>query len=119
MTRKGLLLFLIVCVVAGIGLFIGSAAGHAVNRTTDTNVGAIIGGLLGVFAATRIARARGILGAKRFWPATTGGILGLFLAAIVATHHMSTPVAPILSIGIIGLGAVFGAASRHGKNIDF
>jgi len=118
MTRKGALLFVMVCVLAGIGLFLGSVLGHGIAKTTGTNVGAIIGGIIGVFAATKIANMRGILGSKRFWPATIGGILGLILAAIIAVHHMDTPVVPLASILLIGFGALFGAGSRHGKDID-
>ncbi|HUQ18985.1 MAG TPA: hypothetical protein VM099_05175 [Gemmatimonadaceae bacterium] len=116
MTRKAAILFILVCLLAGIGLFLGSVLGHGVSKTTGTNVGAIIGGIIGVVAATKIAVARKILGTKRFWPATIGAVLGLILAAMIATHHMSTPVVPLLSILIIGFGAVFGASSRHGKD---
>ena len=118
MTRKGALLFIMVCLLVGIGLFVGSVLGHGVSKTTGTNPGAIIGGIIGVAAATKIANMRGILGSKRFWPATIGGILGLILAAIIAVHHMDTPLIPLASIPIIGLGALFGAGSRHGRDID-
>jgi hypothetical protein len=118
MTRKGALLFIMVCLLAGIGLFVGSVLGHAVAKTTGTNAGAIIGGIIGVVAGTKIANVRGILGSKRLWPAMIGGILGLTLAAIIAVHHMDTPVVPLASILLIGLGALFGAGSRHGKDID-
>ena len=117
MSRKSMLLFLLVCVLGGVGTLLGSILGHSVGKS-GLSAGAIVGGFVGVYVATRIARARGILGVKRFWPATVGGWLGLVLAAIIATNHLNTPVIPIASILIIGLGAVFGAASRHGKSID-
>ena len=79
--------------------------------------GAIIGGIIGVIVATRIAVKRRILGPKRMWPANIGGVLGLILAAEIATRNMSTPVIPLASILLIGLGVIFGAASRHGKSI--
>ena len=116
MSRKSLLLFVLACFLGGLGTFLGSAVGHAFGESA-LYVGAMIGGAVGVVSATMIARSRGILGAKRFWPATLGGILGLILAAEIATHHMSTPVVPLASILIIGLGTVFGAASRHGTHI--
>ena len=117
MSRKSMLLFFLVCALGGVGTLLGSVLGHFVGRS-GLYVGAMVGGVVGVYVATRIARARGILGVKRFWPATTGGWLGLVLAAIIAANHLNTPVIPIASILIIGLGAVFGAASRHGKSID-
>lgn len=117
MSRKSMLLFVLTCFLGGLGAFLGSALGHAVGETA-LYVGAVIGGIAGVVSATRIALAKKILGPKRFWPAITGGVLGFLLAAIIATNNMSSPVVPLLSILLIGLGAVFGAASRHGKSID-
>jgi hypothetical protein len=117
MSRKSLLLFLLVCVLGGLGTLLGSILGHFVGKS-GLYVGAMVGGVVGIYLATRIAQARGILGVKRFWPATIGGWLGLVLAAIIATNHLNTPVIPIASILLLGLGAVFGAASRHGKSID-
>lgn len=117
MTRKSMLLFLLVCLIAGAGTFLGSVLGHFVGKG-GLYAGAIIGGIAGVAAATRIAVKREILGTKRFWGATIGGVLGLILAAEIATRNMSTPIVPLATILLIGLGAVFGAASRHGKSID-
>jgi hypothetical protein len=116
MTRKSALLFLLVCGLAGVATFLGSVVGHFLGKT-GVFAGAIIGGLVGVFLATRIAVSRRILGPKRFAGATIGGILGLILAAEIATHNMSSPFIPLASILLIGLGAVFGAASRHGNTI--
>ncbi len=116
MTRKSMLLFVLVCFIAGVGTFLGSVLGHFVG-TSRLYAGAIIGGVIGVAVATRIAVKRRILGPKRMWPATIGGWLGLILAAEIATRNLSTPVIPLASILLIGLGAIFGAASRHGKSI--
>jgi hypothetical protein len=112
-----MLLLVLTCFLGGLGAFVGSAVGHAAGETA-LYVGAVIGGIAGVFAATKIALARKILSQKRFWPATIGGVLGFLLAAIIATNNMSSPFVPLLSILLIGFGAVFGAASRHGKSID-
>jgi len=117
MTRKSMLLFLFVCVLGGIGTFLGSILGNAFGKT-GLYTGAIIGGMVGVAAATKIAVRRQILGPKRYWPSTVGGVLGLLLAAIIATNNLSTPVVPLASILLIGFGAVVGAGARHGKSID-
>jgi ABC-type Co2+ transport system permease subunit len=111
-----MLLFVLVCALGGVGALLGSILGHFVGRS-GLYSGAMVGGVVGVYVATRIARARRILGVKRFWPATIGGWLGFVLAAIIAANHLDTPVIPIASVLLIGLGAVFGAASRHGKSI--
>jgi hypothetical protein len=117
MGRKSVLLFLFACALGGIGTFLGSVLGHFFGKS-GLYSGAIIGGILGVAVATKLAVRRQILGPKRFWPATVGGVLGLLLAAIIATNNLSTPVVPLASIVLIGLGAVFGAGARHGKSID-
>jgi hypothetical protein len=117
MSRKSLILFVLVCFLGGIGTFLGSVLGNAFGKT-GLNVGAIIGGIVGVVAATKIATSRQILAPKRFWPATIGGILGFLLAAIIATNNMSSPVVPLASILLIGLGAVFGASTRRAKSTD-
>jgi uncharacterized membrane protein HdeD (DUF308 family) len=117
MSRKSLLLFLFVCFLGGVGTFIGSVLGHFFGKS-GLYTGALIGGILGVAGATKLAVRRQILGPKRYWPATVGGVLGLLLAAIIATNNMSTPVVPLASILLIGLGAVFGAGARYGKSID-
>jgi len=116
MTRKSALLFLFVCGFGGVGTLLGSVIGHFFG-TTALYAGAIIGGIAGIFVATKIAVSRRILGPKRFPGALIGGVLGLILAAEIATHNMSTPFVPLASILLIGLGAIFGAASRHGKSI--
>lgn len=90
MTRKSMLLFLLVCLMAGAATFLGSVIGHFFGKG-GLYTGAIIGGIAGVVAATRIAVNRRILGPKRFWGATIGGVLGLILAAEIATRNMSTP----------------------------
>ena len=117
MSRKSFLLFLFVCFLGGLCTFLGSVLGNAFGKT-GLYTGAIIGGILGVAAATKLAVKRQVLGPKRYWPATVGGVLGFLLAAIIATNNMSTPVVPLASILLIGLGAVFGAGTRHEKAID-
>ena len=113
MSRKSVLLFLLVCAFAGVGLFVGSVLGHAFGPT-GLNVGAIVGGAVGVIVATQLSCRWDILDRKRLVPATVGGVLGLALAAVIATHHMNTPVVPLASILLIGLGAAVGAGTRKG-----
>ncbi|MFN2602257.1 MAG: hypothetical protein ABR582_05810 [Gemmatimonadaceae bacterium] len=117
MSRKSLILWGLVSLLAGLVGFLASVLGHFLGEN-GVSVAGIVGGAIGVFAATQVARRGGILSARRYWPATIGGLLGLILAAIIAVNHLHTPVVPIASILVIGLGAVFGAASRHGTSID-
>jgi peptidoglycan/LPS O-acetylase OafA/YrhL len=112
MGRNRIILFVLVCILAGIATLIGSILGHFFGQT-GLFAGAIIGGIIGVIASTRIALMRGALEPKRFISATIGGLLGFALAAVVATNHLNTPIVPLGSILLIGLGAVLGAGVRH------
>lgn len=112
MRRNKLLLFIIVCALAGIATLLGSILGRLFGHS-GLNAGATIGGVVGVVAATRIAVRRNILGPKQFWGATIGGILGFALAAVIAVNNLHTPIVPVASILLIGLGAVMGAGTRR------
>ena len=118
MTRKGALLFLLVCVLSGVGLFLGAMVGYAFGQPMGIHFAGILGGIVGIVVATKIGVSRRVLGSKRVWGATIGALLGLALAALIGTfHHMSSPTYLAVAVVPIGLGAVFGAASRHGKTI--
>ena len=67
MTRKGALLFLLVCVLSGVGLFLGAMVGYAFGQPMGIHFAGILGGVVGIVAATKIGVSRGILGSKRFW----------------------------------------------------
>jgi hypothetical protein len=85
-----------------LGSMVGSAMGHRA-----VFVGAIIGGCVGV--ALGLALARRISAGTGSISAHVGGWLGFAAAAAVATSQLHTPVVPVLSIGLVGLGAWLGA----------
>lgn len=107
-----LLLFLVSCVLGGLGGAVGSIVGHAGGQL-GLWIGGIVGGLLGSIAAVAIARSRRWLTPAQFLPAAVGASIGFLVAAAIAVSSLSSPFGPILSTTIIGIGAVIGATRRR------
>jgi hypothetical protein len=101
------LLFVSAIVVTGIFAAIGSMIGHFAG-STGVLVGGAMGGLFGVSVATRIAVWRGWIGQKDALAATIGAGIGFVLAAFIAVNTLSSPVGPILSTLLVGIGALAG-----------
>jgi hypothetical protein len=106
-------LFAIVSGLGGLGAFLGSVLGNDLGKTALVAV-ALLGGAIAVALAVRLAAALDLLPRTRVPHATLGGLGGFALAAFVAVNTLSSPVGPILSVALIGLGALFGAARRLG-----
>jgi hypothetical protein len=113
------LLFLLMCVFGGAGGAVGSMLGNALGPG-GVFLGGFVGGVALVFAAAYVAVGRGwIAREQRFWT-VIGGIFGFGLAALVTLTTLSSPVGPILSTLMIGLGAVLGArigVSAHDDHV--
>jgi hypothetical protein len=108
-----LLLFLVSCLLGGLGGAVGSIVGHAAGPP-GLWIGGMIGGLLGSIAGVAISRGRRWLTAAQFPAAALGASTGFLLAAAIAVNTLSSPVGPLLSTTLIGLGALLGAAQRRG-----
>jgi hypothetical protein len=104
-------LFALVSGLGGLGAFLGSILGNAAGKT-GLFAGAILGGALAVTLGVRIAARLGLVPQTRIAHATLGGLGGFALAVFVAVNTLSSPIGPILSVALIGLGAIFGAARR-------
>ena len=99
--------FLGMCVLGGLGGVLGSMLGAAFGQR-----GLFIGGFLGGIAiapvSARLAIWRGWIGRHQFWPTACGAALGFVAAALVAVNTLSSPVGPIVSTSLIGVGAILG-----------
>lgn len=105
---KPWLLFLLGCVLPGLGGAVGSIVGHRFG-TTGLWVGGVAGGLLASVAVAWIAaRARWILAARQRGTAL-GTAVGFLIAAAIAVNTLSSPVGPVLSTLLAGIGAVVGS----------
>jgi hypothetical protein len=105
-------LFFLSCLLGGLGGAVGSIIGHAAGQT-GLWIGGTIGGLLGSIAAVTIARARHWILDAQFVPATLGASVGFIIAAWIAVHTLSSPLGPVLSTTLIGMGALVGSATRR------
>ncbi len=105
---KSLFLFLLGCVLPGLGGAVGSIVGHRFGAT-GLWVGGVAGGLLGSVAVGWIAaRAAWILSARQRGTAL-GTAVGFLIAAAIAVNTLSSPVGPVLSTLLAGIGAVVGS----------
>jgi hypothetical protein len=108
MIKRIILLFFLVCGITGAGAVLGSMLGNAFSQTA-LFVGAIIGGIVGVVLAGQLARRFKLIASQNYAFTVTGGILGFLLAALIAVNNLHTPVTPILSTSLVGLGAIAGS----------
>lgn len=103
-----LLLFIVSCFLGGLGGLLGSIVGHAAG-SRGLWVGGVLGGLLGSVAAAAVARARKWIGPSQFRMTAIGAAVGFLVAAAIAVNTLGSPVGPILSTALIGIGAIVGS----------
>src|SRR4029079_14141659 len=98
------LLFVVSCLLGGLGGALGSIVGHAAGQV-GLWVGGVVGGSVGSIAGVGIARARHWVSASQFPAAALGASVGFLVAAAIAVHTLSSPIGPVLSTMLIGAGA--------------
>ena len=108
-------LFLTACLLAGIGGVLGSIVGHAAGAR-GLMIGGVVGGLLGATASAFVARARGWIPTVRLRWTAAGACIGFLVAAVVATRTLGSPIGPVLSTLLVGVGALWGAG-QHRDNV--
>ena len=93
---------------AGIGAVLGSVLGNAAGRV-GLMLGATLGGIVGaVVSVSGAARFQWLSPSERpgaLW----GGVIGFLVAAPIAATHLDTPLLPVLSCGLVGIGVLIGA----------
>jgi hypothetical protein len=105
-------LFVVSCVLGGLGGALGSIVGHAFGPR-GLWVGGVAGGLLASLLSARVAVWRRWVAPGQYWGTAVGAGAGFLAAAAVAARTLSSPVGPALSTALVGLGAVLGSrASR-------
>jgi hypothetical protein len=109
MTILDLLLFLLVCFVTGLLIFVGSVLGHSLGQT-GLFAGAVVGGFAGVGLATWLSAQFGLLSPENLIATFIGGSIGFIVATIIAVNTLFTPIIPLASIVLIGVGALLGKA---------
>jgi hypothetical protein len=100
--------FIAMCVLGGLGGFVGSVVGAAFGKQA-LFVGGILGGILIAPLSARVAVWRDWIAPRQFWPTAAGAAVGFGAAALVALNTLSSPIGPVLSTSLIGIGAVIGS----------
>ena len=112
--RQQLLLFVVSCLFGGLGGALGSILGNAAGRT-GLFVGGVVGGLVATALVGVFARWRRWIPADRAVSTGVGAAIGFLAAALIATQTLGSPVGPILSTGLVGVGALVGARARRSE----
>jgi len=110
--RHRLLLFLVSCFLGGFGGVLGSIAGNAGGKT-GLFIGGVVGGLLGASSSGAVASARRWIPRSAAIRTSVGASVGFLAAALIATQTLGSPIGPVLSTSLIGLGALAGAGRHH------
>jgi hypothetical protein len=105
-------LFVVSCLLGGLGGAAGSIVGHAFGPR-GLWIGGVVGGLLAALLSARVAVWRRWVAPRQYWGTAAGAAAGFLAAALVAANMLSSPVGPVLSTGLVGAGALLG--SRAGR----
>jgi hypothetical protein len=105
---KKVWLFLAMWIFGGLGAAVGSMVGHAFG-SRGLFIGAVVGGLLAIALIAQFGVWRGWISKSQTSMTMLGAALGFLVAAVIATRTLSSPIGPILSSLLIGVGAVLGA----------
>jgi fructose-specific phosphotransferase system IIC component len=111
---KRFLLFVLACVLPGLGGAVGSIAGNAFGKT-GLWTGGVLGGLLASLLVAWLATKMNWIPREQRRATALGTAVGFLLAAGVAVNTLSSPVGPALSTMLAGLGALVGSAWRSGR----
>jgi hypothetical protein len=104
--------FITMCLLGGTGGFLGSVAG-AFFGPRALFIGGFIGGILIAPMSAKLALLRRWIAPPQYWTTALGAALGFITAAIVAVNTLSSPVGPVLSSALIGVGALVGSRLRE------
>ena len=99
--------------LAGFGAVVGSALGSGGGKRW-LFVGAILGGALSTVSAAGLASRFRLIARQQVRGAAIGGLLGFAIAAPLAASNLHTPVIPVLSTALTGLGALLGGVCFSG-----
>jgi hypothetical protein len=107
MKHKNIFLFLIVCFLSGVSTLVGSVLGHSV-AGNGLFTGAIVGGSLGVLVSTWLAVRLNLIDRSTYAAVAISGLAGFVLASIMTVANLHTPIIPLMSVALVGFGAIVG-----------
>ena len=110
-------LFVSACLLGGFGGFLGSVLGGAFGPRA-LFIGGFIGGVAIAPVMARLALWRRWIAPRQYWPTAAGGAVGFIAAALVAVNTLSSPVGPVLSTALTGIGALLGSRFPRDGSAD-
>ena len=102
---KQIALFFFVSGLAGLAAVFGSILGGAASHV-GLFIGAVSGGLIGVVTALVLSNCFRLIRPQDVGPGILGGCIGFVAAAALAAGNAHTAIIPIVSTGLVGLGAM-------------
>jgi hypothetical protein len=100
-------LFALLILAGGVGAFAGSVLGNAFGHTA-LFAGALIGGAVACAAAAFLSATFKWIHAAERIPTAIGAVVGFLVAAGIAVNTLSSPIGPITSALLIGIGGLLG-----------
>ncbi len=110
---KPIPVFLATWALAGLGAVVGSILGSAAGKT-GLFAGAGVGGVFGVGAAVVVFTKLQWLASEDRGGAFVGGIVGFAVAAPFAVTNLHTPITPVLTCALGGVGLLLGVGVARG-----
>jgi hypothetical protein len=99
--------------LTGLGAIIGSVLGHGAGKP-GLFAGAVVGGVLGIGAAVVVVAKLQWLSPGDRRGAFVGGIVGFAVAAPIAVSNLHTPITPVLTCALAGVGLLLGVGVARG-----
>jgi len=101
-------LFIGFCLICGLLIVASSIAGSKMIRPNGIFTGAIVGGLIGIMIASKIAVYISLVRKSAFKLLMSYSAIGLIFAILISMYNLKHPVILVLSASLIGLGALLG-----------
>ena len=105
---KKLILFIEVCLVCGLLIVGFSIVGNRFSKPNGIFIGAIVGGIIGIILAARIAVYFSLANKNSFKSIIFYSLLGFVLAIKICFYNFNNPIIVVASTSLIGIGALFG-----------
>ena len=105
---KRLKLFIEVCLVCGLLIVGFSVIGNKLIKTNGIFIGAIVGGFIGIFIASKIAIQFSLADKNSFKSIIGFCLLGFAIAIIICYYNFNNPIIVVMSTSLIGIGALLG-----------
>ena len=109
-------LFVLLVLAGGSGAFVGSVLGNAVGRT-GLFAGAVVGGTSASAAAAFLAARMKWIAIDERVPTACGAVAGFLAAALIAVNTLSSPVGPVLSTLLTGVGGLIGRRLKRRRGV--